>query len=268
VEPLTFDLRARSIEQAFAGKRGVVTGAGSGIGRAIALRIVAAGGQVAALDRDLHAVEQLAGEVEGLAGALSPFGCDISVVDQVDDAIDSLLAGGYTDFLANAAGTADTGHSLQDVSVSQWDKLMDINLRGTFLMMRGLISEMRKNRNGSIVNIGSSASLLGVPELSSYTASKHAVVGLSKSVVAESAAFNVRINVIAPGPIDTPLQQRAERESADSAEFRRRQEAAIPQGRYGLPEEVAELAAFLLSDHAAYVNGAVVTIDGGLTATI
>jgi NAD(P)-dependent dehydrogenase (short-subunit alcohol dehydrogenase family) len=110
--------------------------------------------------------------------------------------------------------------------------------------------------------------LLGLGGLASYAASKHALVGLSKSAVAESAKCGVRTNVVCPGPIDTPLQDRAESKASDPAEFRRHQEAVIPQGRYGRPEEVAGLVAFLLGDSAGYINGAVITVDGGLTATL
>lgn len=259
---------SRQIEQTLAGKRGIVTGAGSGIGRAVALRIAAAGGAVAAIDLNLTAVDQVAEEGTAFSGLITPWQCNISSETQVDTLLGQLADSGFVDFLVNAAGIEGSGDELSAISVPHWDLVMSVNLRGSFLTMRSLLPRMREQKDGAIVNIGSVGSMLGLAELSSYAASKHAIAGLSKSAVAESARDNVRINVVCPGPIDTPLQDRAEHKSADPAEFRRRQEAAIPQGRYGRTDEVAELVVFLLGESASYINGALIPIDGGLTATL
>ena len=259
---------SRQIEQTLAGKRGIVTGAGSGIGRAVALRIAAAGGAVAGVDLNLAAAEQGAQEGAAFPGSITPWQCDISSETEVDTLLGQLVAAGFVDYLVNAAGIEGSRDELGAVPISHWDQVMNVNLRGSFLTMRTLIPTMRERKDGAIVNIGSVGSLVGLAGDSAYAASKHAIAGLSKSAVAESARDNVRINVVCPGPIDTPLQDRAEQRSADPAAFRRRLEAAIPQGRFGRPDEVAELVVFLLGDSASYINGTLIPIDGGLTATL
>jgi NAD(P)-dependent dehydrogenase (short-subunit alcohol dehydrogenase family) len=248
-------------EQALAGKRGIVTGIGSGIGRAIALQVAAMGGTVAGIDRDQEAAIATISAVAGLSGTITAWQCDVSSEAQIRDVFASLISAGNADFLVNAAGIEDSGDEISDMDAEHWDHLMSINVRGAFLTMREVLPSMRANGGGSIVNIGSAGSLLGLRGLSSYSASKHALV-------AESAIHGIRVNVVCPGPIDTPLQDRAESKSDDPAEFRRHQEAAIPQGRYGRPDEVASLVAFLIGDTAEYINGAVIPIDGGLTATL
>jgi NAD(P)-dependent dehydrogenase (short-subunit alcohol dehydrogenase family) len=251
-----------------AGKRGVVTGVGSGIGRALALFVAEMGGTVAGIDRDEESARRTSAEASALPGSVTAWQCDVTSESRIRDVFASLVSDGHTDFLVNAAGIEDSGDEITDMSADHWDHLMSINVRGPFLTMREVLPAMRANGRGSIVNIGSAGSLLGLGGLASYAASKHALAGLSKSAVAESARHGVRINVVCPGPIDTPLQDRAESKASDPVEFRRHQEAAIPQGRYGRPEEVASLVAFLLGDTAEYVNGSVIPIDGGLTATL
>ena len=257
-----------SAAQTLAGKRGIVTGVGSGIGRAIALHVAALGGAVAGIDRDQETAAATAAAADGMPGTITAWQCDISSEEQIRGLFPTLVADGYTDFLVNGAGIEGPGDQIGDLAADAWDRVLGINVRGPFLTMKEVLPQMRANRGGSIVNVGSAGSLLGLGGLASYAASKHALAGLSKSAVAESARQGVRVNIVCPGPIDTPLQDRAESKASDPAEFRRHQEAAIPQGRYGRPEEVAYLVAFLLTDAAAYINGAVIPIDGGLTATL
>jgi NAD(P)-dependent dehydrogenase (short-subunit alcohol dehydrogenase family) len=251
-----------------AGKRGVVTGSGSGIGRAIALQAAAAGASVVGLDLDRERAEGTASAGAGLPGSINAEKCDAGSEVEVREIFAAVAADGDLDFLVNAAGIEGPGDLIGDLSTASWDAVLGINVRGSFLTMREVLPSMRSRGSGSIVNIGSAGSLLGLGGLASYAASKHALAGLSKSAVAESAKFGVRINVVCPGPIDTPLQDRAEAKAIDPAEFRRHQEAAIPQGRYGTADEVAALTIFLLGDAAGYINGAVIPIDGGLTATL
>jgi NAD(P)-dependent dehydrogenase (short-subunit alcohol dehydrogenase family) len=258
----------RSTGQPLAGKSGIVTGIGSGIGRAIALHIAALGGTVAGIDRDHESARATAAAGSSLPGGITARQCDVSSEAQIQEVFASLLSSGHTDFLVNAAGIEGPGDEIGELASEAWDQVLGINVRGPFLTMKEVLPTMRANGLGSIVNIGSAGSLLGVGGLASYAASKHALAGLSKSAVAESARFGVRVNVVCPGPIDTPLQDRAESKASDPAEFRRHQESVIPQGRYGRPEEVAYLTAFLLTDAAEYINGAVIPIDGGLTATL
>ncbi|MZG18663.1 SDR family oxidoreductase, partial [Streptomyces sp. SID5914] len=149
-----------------------------------------------------------------------------------------------------------------------WDRVMAVNVRSAFLTMRSVLPSMAERGHGAIVNIASVAALRGSRNLTAYATSKHALLGLTRSAVAEFASRGVRVNAVCPGPIDTPLQQRAEHAAADPTRFRGDQESAIPQGRYGAVAEVADVVLFLLSDAASYVNGATVTVDGGMTATM
>jgi NAD(P)-dependent dehydrogenase (short-subunit alcohol dehydrogenase family) len=253
---------------ALAGKRGIVTGSGSGIGQAIALQAAALGASVVGLDLNEQAAQATAAAAVDLPGSLSSRQCDAGSEAQIREVFAAIAADGEIDFLVNAAGVEGPGDHIGDLSADAWDSVMRINVRGSFLTMREVLPRMRDRGAGSIVNIGSAGSLLGLGGLASYAASKHALAGLSKSAVAESAKYGVRINVVCPGPIDTPLQDRAEAKAVDPAEFRRHQEAVIPQGRYGTSDEVASLVVFLLGDSAAYINGALIPIDGGLTATL
>jgi NAD(P)-dependent dehydrogenase (short-subunit alcohol dehydrogenase family) len=254
-------------EGSLSGKVGIVTGAGSGIGREVALRAVGEGATVNGFDVSASGLAETSALSGGLAGGFLEFRCDVSDERQVDDAIAGSVPNGVIDFLVNAAGIEDSGDGIAAMTVEHWDRLMGINLRGPFLTMRRVLPLMRKRSAGAVVNLGSIASLAGLTELPSYTAAKHGVVGLTKAAVAEYARDGIRINVVAPGPIDTPLQSRAEGNAKDSIEFRRRQEEAIPQGRYGTPLEVADLILFLIGDRSEYINGSVISIDGGMFAT-
>lgn len=247
---------------------GVVTGAGSGMGREVALGAAARGLTVYALDISARGLDETLSLAAGLPGSIVPIVADISDESAVAGALAPVLERPErVDFLVNCAGIEDAGKAIPDLDADHWDRLMGINLRGTFLTMKSVLPVMQRQGHGAVVNMGSVCSLIGFGELAAYTASKHAVVGLTRTAVAENARYNVRLNVVAPGPIDTPLQTRAEAAAEDPAEYRARQEAAIPQRRYGKPKEVADLILFLISDQAEYINGAVIPIDGGMTAT-
>lgn len=247
---------------------GVVTGAGSGMGREVALGAAARGVSVHALDISSEGLAETVRLAAGLPGSISAHVCDISSEDDVTRALQPVVSSGDgVDFLVNCAGIEDAGKPISDLPTAYWDRLMGVNLRGTFLTMKAILPVLHEQRRGAIVNMGSVCSLIGFGEIGAYTASKHAVVGLTRTAVAESARYNVRLNVVCPGPIDTPLQDRFEAAAEDPKEYRRRQEEAIPQQRYGKPKEVADLILFLVSDEAEYINGAVIPIDGGMTAT-
>jgi NAD(P)-dependent dehydrogenase (short-subunit alcohol dehydrogenase family) len=247
---------------------GIVTGAGSGIGRQIALLALQRGASVLGLDISEAGLLETRTLAADRGEGFTPVVTDISDESAVDAAIVPLGDSGRdVDFLINAAGIEGSGDGIPDISVEHWDRIMGINLRGTFLTMRRVLPLMKRARHGAVVNMGSVAALAGWAELASYTASKHGVLGLSSGAVAEFAPFNVRINTICPGPTDTPLQDRAEAAAGDPAEFRARQEKGIPQGRYGTPIEIAQLCLFLVGPESGYINGAVITIDGGMIAT-
>jgi NAD(P)-dependent dehydrogenase (short-subunit alcohol dehydrogenase family) len=247
---------------------GIVTGAGSGMGREVALGAAARGCLVHALDISAGGLDETVALAQGLPGRVIAHVCDVSSEEDVTKVLAPVISSeDGIDFLVNCAGIEDVGKPISDLPSYDWDRLMGINLRGTFLTMKAVLPALHARRSGAVVNMGSVCSLIGFGELAAYTASKHAVVGLTRTAVAESARYNVRLNVVCPGPIDTPLQTRAEAAAADPVEYRARQEQAIPQGRYGKPKEVADLILFLISAQAQYINGAVIPIDGGMTAT-
>lgn len=246
------------------GRVGIVTGAGSGIGQATVIQAVGAGAHVIGFDINQQSLEATASLVRNMDGKFSFQICDVSDEASVNRALSESIREGAVDFLVNAAGVEDTGQTMEEMPVESWDRLLNINLSGPFLLMKKILPMMGARKRGSVVNLGSVSSFFGWPGLAAYVTSKHAIVGLSKCAVAEYASENVRINVVSPGPIDTPLQDRAEAKAKDSRAFREHQQDAVPQGRYGDPDEVASLILFLCSDAAQYINGAVIPIDGGM----
>ncbi|MFK4296604.1 3alpha(or 20beta)-hydroxysteroid dehydrogenase [Arthrobacter sp. GAS37] len=250
------------------GHIGVVTGGGSGIGRQTTLTLAAAGATVIALDLDGSGLDETAGLAGEHARRVRTAICDVSDEASFHAAVMTSAEGRDPLFLVNAAGIEGPMSRLVDTTIDDWDRVLRVNLRGSFVPMKSLLPAMIVAGEGSIVNLASVASFGGAGELSAYTASKHAVVGLTRAAVAEVARSGVRINAIGPGPTRTPLQTRAEQNNADPEMMRSRQIEAIPQGRYGEPEEIADLILFLVSDRSTYVNGALIAIDGGMTATL
>jgi len=235
---------------AFAGRVALVTGAGSGIGRATALAFGAAGAAVVAAD---IATEQL-DETVAMLGARggTALGIPTDVADAV--AMERLVAAtierhGRLDCAVNNAGIGGTSR-LDPWDIEHFERLMTINVRSVFYGMKYQIAEMRRSGGGAIVNMASTAGLVGIGSYG-YAASKHAVVGLG-----------IRVNAVAPGAIDTPLLQRA----LALADMPPRPEALNPNGRLGKPEEVADAIVWLCSDQAMMINGHVLPIDGGFVA--
>lgn len=253
----------------FDGLGGIVTGAGSGIGRAVAQRLAAGGGDVLAVDFDLGSVQELADGSADVPGSIIPHQADVTDPDQVaryaDRAANELPR---LWFFHNNAGVGGVHKSIIDTSVEEWHRVMDINLHSFFYGMKFVLPHMVAAGGGAIVLTGSLLSLKAAPDRSDYTVSKHAVLGLARSAAAEHAKAGIKVNCICPGPIETPLMAESERlvNPDDPAFERRRFEEGTPMGRYGRPEEVAETIAFLLSPSVPYMTGAVVSVDGGLRA--
>ena len=253
----------------FEGLGGIVTGAGSGIGKAVATRLAAGGGTVLAVDFNLDAVEQLADENRGLAGSIVPHQADVTDAHQVAayaqraaEELPSLW------FFHNNAGVGGVHKDIVDITVEEWHRVMAINLHSFFYGMKYVLPYMVSAGGGAVVLTGSLLSLKAAPGRSDYTVSKHAVLGLARSAAAEHAKDGIKVNCICPGPIETPLMAESERlvNPDDPAYERKRFEEGTPIGRYGRPEEVAETIAFLLSTSVPYMTGAVVSLDGGLRA--
>jgi 2-keto-3-deoxy-L-fuconate dehydrogenase len=235
----------------FAGKRALVTGAGSGIGAAVARRLTTEGADVVFADVALAPVEALARELGGRALQL-----DVRDEEQVAPAMAGL------DVLVNVAGIGSTT-SAPDTPLDVWENVFAVNARGTFLCCKHAIPGMAERRSGSIVNVASIAALVGLRNRAAYCASKGAVVALTRALALDHVADGIRVNAVCPGTVDSPWVRRLVEDAGESLDDLR---ARQPMGRLGLPEEVAHAVAYLASDAAGFVTGSALVIDGGLTA--
>jgi 3-oxoacyl-[acyl-carrier protein] reductase len=239
-------------------KVAVVTGAGRGIGKAIALRLAGEGATVAACGRTLANVEGTASEVTTLGGRATAYAVDVANSTQVAETGDKILKEfGRVDVLVNNAGiTRD--QLLLRMTDAEWDTVLNTNLKGAFNFTRTLSRAMLKQRSGRIINITSIIGLTGNAGQSNYAASKAGLIGFTKSVARELASRNITANAVAPGFIVTEMTE------ALGEPAREMLKARIALGRLGAAEDVANVVLFLASDMAAYVTGQVITVDGGL----
>lgn len=255
---------------AFHGQNGIVTGAANGIGRATALRLAELGANVLAVDIDAAGLEQTVGMAPD-TGTISSFELDLLGVDSGDQLIaranESL---GRIDFFFNNAGVEGPRKPLTQLTDDEWESVFAINVTACFRTLRAVVPAMRE-AGGRIVNIGSCLSTVGARNTSSYSASKHAVVGITRCLSAEEAGDGIAVNCITAGPTATALHDRAEasfKPTTAQEQGRRSVESMIPMGRLGTPEEVAELAVFLLSPSIPFLTGATIALDGGMTAAL
>ena len=245
------------------GKTALVTGAGSGIGAAVARTLALAGAAVWATDRDAASAAATADRIRHAGGAAQPFELDVTSEAGCQAAAASVLAGGRRlDILVNNAGIGHVGTMLTTTG-SDLDALYAVNVRGVFNVTRVFLPGMVAHRNGSIINLASVGGTVGIPDRLAYCTTKFAVVGLTKSMALDHAAQGVRVNCICPGRVETPFVAARLREYPDPDEASRQMCATQAMGRMGRPDEIAAAALYLASDEAAFVTGSAFMIDGG-----
>lgn len=245
----------------FDGDTALVTGAGSGIGRATATRLATDGAAVACLDVQTEAARATAADVSGAGGDAAAWGCDVSDADAVARAVGEVADRlGAPSIVCNVAGIGRFAHTTEQ-PVEEWQRILDVNLTGTFLVSRACLPHLLAD-GGALVNVASTAGLMGQPYSAAYCASKGGVVLLTKALAAEYVDRGVRVNAVAPGGIETPLLGHFTfPEGSNEKLFDR---LMTPMG-FAKPEDIAAAIAFLASDEARHMTGSVVPVDGGIT---
>ncbi len=241
-----------------AGKVALVTGGARGIGRSIALLLAERGADVAVLDLDTDRLAAVVAEIEGLGRRSIPVVADVSREADTLEAVSAVEAGlGPVQILVNNAGLTRDG-LVARMSEADWDLVVDVSLKGSFLLSKAVSRSMMKQRSGSIINMASVVGRRGNAGQVNYSAAKAGLIGLTKSLARELAPRNVRVNAIAPGYIQTEMT------AALSETVRDAIVGSTPLGRMGMPQDVAEAIAFLASDASGFITGVVLPVDGGL----
>ena len=231
----------------------IVTGAARGIGHGIARALAAEGASVVVADRDLPGAERVAEELDGAVAV----GVDVSVEEDVRGLVDATLAAfGRIDVLVNNAGIASAS-PLGETTLDEWNRVLAVDLTGVFLCSRAVVPTMAEQASGAIVNIGSQLGLRGAPNLAAYCAAKAGVHGLTKALARELAPLGIRVNAVAPGPVDTPILDDVDKATMAGIL------AEIPLGRVARVEEIVPVVVLLAGDSGAYFTGSVVNVSGG-----
>ena len=239
-----------------------VTGGGSGIGQAVALKLAAQGVKVAVADLDGAKAEATVSQIRASGQTALPVVVDVSKSNEVGRAVAEAEAEfGTLSYLVNVAGISHQA-PLQDITDEQWSRMLAVHLNGSFFCIRAVLPKMLENGFGAIASLSSMHGLKGQEYAAHYSAAKAGIAAMTKAVAREVAGKGVRINALAPGPIDTPMWRRGL--TGEALDKRRTERAKqVPMGRLGQPEEVADLALFLLSSASSYFTGQVVGVNGG-----
>ena len=254
----------------FNGKVALVTGGGNGIGRATSVSFARHGAKVVVVDRDTAGAEATAGIIRQNGGEALALTADVTRADDVKAYVRAAIEKfGRIDCFFNNAGIEGKVAQTAEYDEAVFDQVIGVNVKGVFLGLRYVLPEMIRQQSGAVVNTASVAGLVGTPGMPAYVASKHAVIGLTKTAAGEVARQGIRVNAVCPGPVDTRMIHALEEQISpgNAASVQERYQAAIPSGRYTTPEEIASMVLFLCSDLASNTTGGQFVVDGGRTAT-
>jgi NAD(P)-dependent dehydrogenase (short-subunit alcohol dehydrogenase family) len=253
------------VTASLAGKTAIVTGAGSGIGRAIATTFAAAGAAVACLDVDRISVDTTVQAIAEAGGRALALACDVSREADTHAAVEAAQSAfGSIHILVNGAATDDPNGTVLDLALADWERVFAVNVTGAYLMSRAVLPVIIAAGGGSIIHIASQLGRVGAPGRPAYCASKGALIQLAKAMAVDHAAQNIRVNTLSPGAIET---RRLVLRYGDMAAARRIAGPKHLLMRLGQPEEIAQAALFLASDAASFMTGADMLVDGGYTTT-
>lgn len=253
----------------FENKVVIVTGAAGDIGSATAERFAQEGAKLSLIDFDGEALEAVKTRLQDLGASCIAIQADVTVEEQVAAYVEETIdAFGKLDALFNNAGIESESSDIADCDLADYERVMAVNVRGVLLGMKYAVPRMRAIGGGSIVNTASVAGLGGAGSLATYSASKFAVIGLTRSVAIQQGPNNVRINAVCPAPMNGRMMSSIEARilPEDPTAAHAMVEQTIPMGRYAMPQDVASMVTYLCSDEAAFLNGGAYTVDGGVTA--
>ena len=249
-----------------AGKVALITGGGTGIGQAIALQFAREGAAVSIVGRRVEKLTQTAAEIERQGGKAIALEGDVTRAQDGERVVRETAAKfGRLNVLVNCAGALNVG-TVEEISEEEWDRLMSVNVKGPFLVSRAVLPEFRKSGGGAIVNVGSILGLVAMRDRAAYSTSKGAVTLLTKAMALDHASENIRVNCICPSLVETELIKDLFDASEKGQAVKKARLATLPLGRMGRPADVAFLAVFLASDESAWITGAAIPLDGGLSA--